>query len=266
MRVQCSLTINDDTVYERIQDLKEAKELNPLLVRLITAYVYGNETLLSALNEDVEYIKPETQDYSTEYEEIKKDLMTMDILLADGENLFSSASDTFEDYVNQATDRGIIKPKQTERSEESKVVGIPKKVHFEEEAAADPEMYDIKFIAESLKSVIKKVDSLTKDVNSIKGTATEPKAVENDALEETAITHEETSSVHEESVVTHEEVFEGTEHTDETVTFEVEEPVTEVEEPNFTEEPAFVDEPVFESEDTVMGEAASAMSDLLASL
>lgn len=107
MRVQCSLIINDNEVYEAIQDLKEQKELNPLLARLVTRYIQ-DENFRFALDAESEYTPQGDVNCDDRYAEIRDGLMTMDIMLTDAENVFSSGKSTLEECMEQAENLGAI--------------------------------------------------------------------------------------------------------------------------------------------------------------
>lgn len=262
MRVQCSLIITDDEVYDVIQDLKEQKELNPLLARLITSYVKGSDEFRRTVNSGVDYVSQEQVSYDDEYRRIREDIMTMDIMLEDAANLFSDSKSTFADYMEQAEDAGIIRNEHNEESQTTSPKLLEHKKVFREEEDGNTDAVDIKFIAEQLRDVSDKVSILSKDVQQLKDMG---------VLKESSKTEEENDladlgvSTQEKSVepdTPDEPEFPTEEPEDD---FDVDIPVLE---DDIDEEPEFIqeEEPEPVEDVPVAGEAADDMGSLLSSL
>lgn len=259
MRVQCSLIITDDEVYDVIQDLKEQKELNPLLARLITSYVKGSDEFRRTVNSGVDYVSQEQVSYDDEYRRIREDIMTMDIMLEDAANLFSDSKSTFADYMEQAEDAGIIRNEHNEESQTTSPKLLEHKKVFREEEDGNTDAVDIKFIAEQLRDVSDKVSILSKDVQQLKDMG---------VLKESSKTEEENDlgvSTQEKPVeldTPDEPEFPTEEPEDD---FDVDIPVLE---DDIDEEPEFIqeEEPEPVEDVPVAGEAADDMGSLLSSL
>ena len=257
MRVQCSLIINDNEVYEAIQDLKEQKELNPLLARLITRYI-EDENFRLALDADAEYAPEGDVNFDSVYAETRENLATLDILLQDAENVFNDGKSTLEDCMEQAENIGVMKRNVDEETGAVSQVSLieAKKQLIKEEEAGDDDILDIKFIAKQLQQVTSRVDTIMSDIAMLKS-----KGIIADTAKETV----EDEPVFDEEVISEQEPVElGC--TDTQPTQEVEEQDTE----DFTFVPEDVPEDVPEKEEepetSQSGEASSDIGDLLSSL
>ena len=253
MRVQCSLIINDNEVYEAIQDLKEQKELNPLLARLITRYI-EDENFRLALDADAEYAPEGDVNFDSVYAETRENLATLDILLQDAENVFNDGKSTLEDCMEQAENIGVMKRNVDEETGAVSQVSLieAKKQLIKEEEAGDDDMLDIKFIAKQLQQVTSRVDTIMSDIAMLKS-----KGIIADTTKETV----EDEPVFDEEVISEQEPVElGCTDT---------QPTQEVEEQD-TEDFTFVQEDVPEKEEepetSQSGEASSDIGDLLSSL
>ena len=253
MRVQCSLIINDNEVYEAIQDLKEQKELNPLLARLITRYI-EDENFRLALDADAEYAPEGDVNFDSVYAETRENLATLDILLQDAENVFNDGKSTLEDCMEQAENIGVMKRNVDEETGAVSQVSLieAKQQLIKEEEAGDDDMLDIKFIAKQLQQVTSRVDTIMSDIAMLKS-----KGIIADTTKETV----EDEPVFDEEVISEQEPVElgGTDT----------QPTQEVEEQD-TEDFTFVQEDVPEKEEepetSQSGEASSDIGDLLSSL
>lgn len=265
MRVQCSLIINDNEVYEAIQDLKEQKELNPLLARLVTRYIQ-DENFRFALDAESEYTPQGDVNCDDRYAEIRDGLMTMDIMLTDAENVFSSGKSTLEECMEQAENLGAIKrdvDKETGTVKQIPLIEAKKQLIAEEEAG-DDDMLDIKLIARQLKQVTSRVDTLMSDISELKS-----KGILNGGG--AAVSNEPTVDTTKDVDVEVEDDFDVevpdtpvTEPDDfETTVNNITEEAEQTDEDEFTFIP---DEPVVENKQPQSGEASSDIGDLLGSL
>lgn len=115
MRLQLSLNISDNEIIKVCKALKETKELNSVVVRLLHAYVY-DEKDLSGVYTDIPapFVQQEEKDYSAEYDNIRSSLEMMGILLDDSKNLFADSAETFSDYMEHAMSSGACKAEETD--------------------------------------------------------------------------------------------------------------------------------------------------------
>lgn len=113
MRIQLSLNISDENVVRACQVLKESRELNSLVVKMLTAYTYDQKDLTDVYN-NTGTVTQEEKDYSSEYAEIRNSLMVMGVLLDDGQNLFDESTSTFSEYMEQATEKDVYEKETTD--------------------------------------------------------------------------------------------------------------------------------------------------------
>ena len=206
VRIQLSLTINNPEVYEFCSHLKEARELNSLVLRLLTAYMQDEEGVFNSVGGDIDTSPPEQKDFSSEYDSIRESLQVLDILSQDAENLFSDSSTDFEEYMDAALNKGVVKETTTETGDSIVAPNIDLLAKGgRKEKPAD--MFDFDFVKEMLLKINKSMSDVRSDVNNLKKYVKYPEGadLESASTEETGfegmfedkgvtppVTHEET--------------------------------------------------------------------------
>ena len=260
MRIQLSLTINDPQVYERCSHLKEAKELNPLVVRLLTAYMNDEEGIFESVSEGIDDAPPEQKDYSTEYDSIRESLAILDIMTQDAGNLFSDSKSTFEDYMDTAVASGIVKEKETDTGDSTIVPNLdlfakkPKNSDKEEKTS---DMFDFEFVKDMLIKLNKSMSTVQSDVKNLKkyvnypGGTNAEESTQGVSDEDVTMPDAEVSMTAEPEMSTEAPEFSFEDNEDDGIEFQ-------------TEEPALEPEPEPSTPKSV--DARSAIGDLLGSL
>lgn len=241
MRVQASLIINDTELFEGIvQPLKESREFNSFLVKLLEAYKEDYNGLRSYFGEASDYSYEDTKDYSDVYSNVAETFAIMDTLVSDGENLLGGAINSFQTCMDKAMEQGIVREEETKDGNKEIHLALEAKKRTEEPIKTSEENSDLRALISEISKLAQKVDSIAIDVENLKRNDTKDNV-------EFKVTEQK------------EEVFEETPVINEEVNFEQ----------NFEEDTYKAEEEVMfvqEEQQPVIGEASSAMSDLLGSM
>lgn len=252
MRVQCSLVISDDDVYDGIQSLKEQRLFNEFVSQLVTKY-FQDENFRSAFEAEPDEITVNDINCNDEYYNIRERVATMDIMFQDAENLINNAAATFEECMGQVENvRSAMHKKDNKSDTTTEQVPLieAKRTIYTEEEDGDSDMLDIGLIAKQLEQVSTKVDSVMRDIAQLKQKGYIKTSNEQDVEEATEGVSEESTPDEDFSMEIPEETSENVDNepaTEDTLTF-LEDDTTETE------------------EEVQLGEARSDMDDLLSSM
>lgn len=107
-RVQVSLTFIDDEVFkELVLPLKEGKELNNFIIKLITRY-YKDDRISSLIDEDFVEDESEAENREDIYSRMAESLAALEFLAEQGRDTLEDGGDIFESILSGAEESGVM--------------------------------------------------------------------------------------------------------------------------------------------------------------
>lgn len=162
----------DEDVYNQVVvPLSERREFNAFVVKLLTEYHYNGE--IRALIDGERYNEDETPvmqepTYNDAYAGIRESLAVIDVLLADGMNIISDEAKVFEDVVNEAKNKGVVREEDIGNGYVVQSLNLEKKDEPLQPSDNSQPSSDIGVVLKKIEDLYNMVTNISDDVNKLK--------------------------------------------------------------------------------------------------